>query len=121
LIDGQILCQIDFDDCGHLEDNEALQACKNSLNDLLKEAKRDNGAMYCLKDANLPDNTQHTAVLAALLYRQGERIQLVCYPAGRVTAPDAELFAIRSAITLATQQDNYKQIYIFTDLIASAK
>jgi len=37
-----------------------------------------------------------------------------------VTAPDAELFAIRSAITLATQQDNCEKIYIFTDSIASA-
>ena len=35
--------QIDFNDCGHLEDDEALQASKNTLNDLLKEAKRDNG------------------------------------------------------------------------------
>jgi len=46
------------------------------------------------------------AVSVALLYRQGKRIQQVHHPAGRVTAPDAELFAIRSAITLATQQDN---------------
>jgi len=49
--------QIDFDDCGHLEDDEALQACKNTLNDLLKEAKRDNSAVYCSMDASLPDNT----------------------------------------------------------------
>jgi len=60
--------QINFDDCGHLEDNEALQARESTLNDLLKEAKRDNGAVYCSTDASLPDNTQHTAVSAALLY-----------------------------------------------------
>ena len=113
--------QIDFDDCGHLEDNEGLQARKNTHNDLLKEARRDNGAVYCSTDASLPDNTQHTAVLAALLYWQGEQIHQVCHPAGRVTAPDAELFAIRSAITLATQQDNCERICIFTDSIASAR
>jgi len=113
--------QIDFDDCGHLEDDDALQARENTLNDLLKEAKRDNGAVYCLTDASLPNSTQHTAVLVALLYRQGERIHQVCHPAGRVTAPDAELFAICSAITLATQQDNCERIYIFTDSIASAR
>jgi len=104
-----------------LEDDEALQACENTLNDLLNEAKKDNGAVYCSRDATLPDNTQHTAVSAALLYQQGEQIHQVRHPAGRVTAPDAELFAISSAITLATQQDNCKRIYIFTDSIASAK
>ena len=53
------------------------------------------------------------------------RVWKVCGLGGqiltRVTAPDAELFAIRSAITLATQQDNCERIYIFTDSIASAK
>jgi hypothetical protein len=45
----------------------------------------------------------------------------VSHPAGRVTAPDAELFAIRSAIVLATQQDDCERIVIFTDSMASAK
>jgi len=53
------------------------------------------------------------------------RVWKVCGLGGqiltRVTAPDAELFAICSAITLATQQDNCERIYIFTDSIASAK
>jgi len=71
--------QIDFDDCGHMEDDEALQARKNTLNNLLKEAKRDNGAVYCSTDASLPDNMQHTAVLAALLYRQGPSLDFVTY------------------------------------------
>ena len=71
-------------------------------------------------DASLPDNTQHQAVLAAILYWEFEEFHRVHYVASRVTALDAELFAIRSAITLATQQDNCEKIYIFTDSIALA-
>jgi len=72
-------------------------------------------------DASLPDNTQHQAVSVAILYREFEEFNRVRHVAGRVTAPDAELFAIRSAITLATQQDNCQKIYIFTHSIASAR
>jgi len=70
-------------------------------------------------DASLPDNAQHQAVSAAILYQELEEFNKVRHVAGRVTAPDAELFAICSAITLATQQNNCEKIYIFTDSIAS--
>jgi len=56
-----------------------------------------------------------------VLYQEFEEFNRVCHVAGRVTAPDAELVVIRSAITLATQQDNCEKIYIFTDSMASAR
>jgi len=56
----------------------------------------------------------------AILYQEFEEFNRVRHAAGRVTAPDAELFAIRSAITLAAQQDNCEKIYVFIDSIASA-
>ncbi|PPQ94668.1 hypothetical protein CVT25_009427 [Psilocybe cyanescens] len=41
--------------------------------------------------------------------------------AGKVTAPDAELYAIRSAIVNATSCDDCTDIFIFTDSMASAR
>ena len=45
----------------------------------------------------------------------------ICHPAGQVTAPDAELYAIRTAVARATQEEWVVQITIFTDSMAAAK
>jgi len=110
--------QVIFDDCGSLMEQDALEARERDLFTILRNVRLSNDTVYCSVDASLPDNTQHQAVSAAILYREFEEFNRVRHVAGRVTAPDAELFAIRSAITLATQQDNCKKIYIFTDSIA---
>jgi len=98
--------QVIFDDCGSLLEQNALEARKRDLFTILRNVRLSENTVYCLVDASLSDNTQHQAVLAAILYQEFEEFNRVCHVAGRVTAPDAELFAIRSAITLATQQDN---------------
>jgi len=102
-------------------EQDALEARERELFTILRNVRLSDDTVYCSVDASLPDNTQHQAVLAAILYREFEEFNRVRHVTGRVTAPDAELFAICSAITLATQQDNCKKIYIFTDSIASAR
>jgi len=101
-------------------EQDALDARECDLFTILRNVRLSDNTVYCSVDASLPDNMQHQAVSAAILYRELEEFNRVCHVAGRVTAPDAELFAICSAITLATQQDNCEKIYIFTDPIASA-
>jgi len=106
---------------GSLLEQDALEACERDLFTILRNVRLSDDTVYCSVDASLPDNTQHQAVSAAILYREFEEFNRIRHIAGRVTAPDAELFAIHSAITLATQQDNCEKIYIFTDSIASAR
>jgi len=112
--------QVIFDNYSPLLEQYALDAHKYNLSTILKNVRLSDDTVYCLVDASLPDNVQHQDVSAAILYPELEEFNRVCYVASRVTAHDAELFVIRSAITLATQQDNCKKIYIFTDLIALA-
>ena len=101
-------------------EQDALESRKRDLSTILRNVRLSDDTVYCSVDASLPDNTQHQAVSAAILYQEFEEFNRVRHVAGRVTAPDAELFAIHSAITLATQQDNCEKIFIFTDSIASA-
>jgi len=112
--------QVIFDNCGPLLEKDALEAHKHDLFTILRNVRLSGDTVYCSVDASLPDNVQHQAVLVAILYRELEEFNRVCHIAGRVTAPDAELFAICSVVILATQQDNCKKIYIFTDLMALA-
>ncbi|KAF4622833.1 hypothetical protein D9613_001563 [Agrocybe pediades] len=66
--------------------------------------------------------SNHVHELPQLHYMGGDfNIHTAIHPAGRVTAPDAELFAICSAVCLAVQQDNCERIVVFTDLLTSAK
>jgi len=113
--------QVIFDDCSSLLEQDALEAHERDLFTILRNVRLSDDTVYCSVDASLPDNTQHQAVSVAILYWEFEEFNRVCHVAGRVTAPDAELFAICSAIILATQQDNCEKIYIFTDSIASAR
>ena len=113
--------QVIFDDCGPLLEQDALEDHERDLFTILRNVRLSDDTVYCSVDASLPENMQHQAVSAAILYREFEEFNRVRHVAGRVTAPDAELFAIRSVITLATQQDNCEKIYIFTNSIASAR
>jgi len=55
------------------------------------------------------------------VYRQGDVAHQARYIAGRVTTPDAELYAICAAIRKACSLPNVNNITLFTDLIASAR
>jgi len=59
--------------------------------------------------------------MAYLIYRQGDVVHRARYIASRVTAPDAELYAIRAAIVKACSLPDVNNITLFTDSIASAR
>ena len=56
-----------------------------------------------------------------MVYLGSELVNQARYIAGRVTAPDAELYAIRAAILCAIGHEECQQITIFMDHIAAAK
>jgi len=66
-------------------------------------------------------NVQHQAALVYLIYRQGDVVHQARYIAGRVTAPDGELYAIRAAIVKACSLPDVDNITLFTNLIVSAR
>ena len=64
---------------------------------------------------------QHQAALAYLIYRQEDVVHQARYIAGRVTAPDTELYIICAAIVKACSLPNVNNIILFTDSITSAR
>jgi len=84
-------------------ENEALSVSnrKIELDALINELKDDEHAVYCGTDASLPANIRHQAASVYLIYRQGDVVHRARYIAGRVTTPDAELYAICAAIVKA--------------------
>ena len=83
--------------------------------------KEDEHTAYCGTDTSLPANVQHQAASAYLIYRQGDVVYRARYIAGRVTTPDAELYAICAAIVKACSLPDVNNITLFTDSIASAR
>lgn len=98
-----------------------LQAWKVRLDVLFRQANLSPSTILAGVDASLPKDNRTVAVSAAVLTRRGEDIISIRHPAGLGTAPDAELFAIRSAIVRATQEEWVSRIIIFTDSPASAR
>jgi len=115
--------QVSFNDFKINMENEALSVNnrKIELDALIDELKEVENAVYCGTDASLPDNPRHQAASAYLVYRQGDLVHQARYIAGRVTAPDAELYAIRAAVGKAASLPNVETITLFTDSIASAR
>ncbi|KAF4614683.1 hypothetical protein D9613_002817 [Agrocybe pediades] len=113
--------RVEFHGTEGLLDERSLEAYRTKLNTVLTEAREQPGTVICAVDASLPNEEHRHAVSAALLFRGVERVHTAIHPAGRVTAPDAELFAICSAVCLAVQQDNCERIVVFTDSLTSAK
>ncbi|KAF4611997.1 hypothetical protein D9613_003793 [Agrocybe pediades] len=113
--------RVEFHGMEGLLDECSLEAYRTELNTVLTEAREQPGTVICAVDASLPNEEHRHAVSAALIFRGVERVHTAIHPAGRVTAPDAELFAIRSAVCLAIQQDNCERIVVFTDSLTSAK
>ncbi|PPR07945.1 hypothetical protein CVT24_002503, partial [Panaeolus cyanescens] len=64
---------------------------------------------------------QHQATVAAVYYRNGAEFHHSRSVAGKALAPDAELFAIRCAISYASLQEGCTHIAVFTDSLAMAR
>ena len=115
--------QVSFDDftINMEEERLSVQNRKDQLDALIDELKDQENAVYCGTDASLPDNPRHQAASAYLIYRQDTLVHSARYVAGRVTAPDAELFAIRAAVVKACSLPDCDSITVFTDSMASAR
>ena len=60
--------QVIFDDCGSLLEQDAVEARECDLSTILRNVRLSDDTVYCSVDASLPDNVQHQAVSAAILY-----------------------------------------------------
>ncbi|PPQ95632.1 hypothetical protein CVT25_000801 [Psilocybe cyanescens] len=114
--------QVHFDDCkiscGNA-DKELKQRTKH-LNKLCDKISENIRTYYAGTDTSLPLSGRYQAIAASILFSGGVKHWCVRHVAGKVTAPDAELYAIRSAIVNATSCNNCTDIFIFTDSMASA-
>ncbi|KAF5318640.1 hypothetical protein D9619_010812 [Psilocybe cf. subviscida] len=90
------------------------------LDAFLQELEGDANTIHAAADGSLLTSERLQATAAVIIRRQTERIHQNRFVAGRVTAHDAELYAIRSAVVQCTQHDA-KRIVIFTDAIGSAR
>ncbi|KAF5318585.1 hypothetical protein D9619_010813 [Psilocybe cf. subviscida] len=90
------------------------------LDAFLQELEGDANTIHAAADGSLPTSERLQATAAVIIRRQTERLHQNRFVAGRVTAHDAELYAIRSAVVQCTQH-TAKRIVIFTDTIGSAR
>jgi hypothetical protein len=60
------------------------------------------------------------AASVAFIEHRGSELVRIKHPAGRATAPDAELFAIRLGLLRCLWLEDVKTILVFTDSVASA-
>ncbi|PPQ89844.1 hypothetical protein CVT25_007077 [Psilocybe cyanescens] len=115
--------QVHFNDCkiscGNA-DKELKQNTKH-LDKLQDKISVNIGTYYAGTDASLPLSGRYQAIAASILFSSRAEHWRARHVTGKVTAPDAELYAIRSAIVNATSRDDCTDIFIFTDLMASAR
>jgi hypothetical protein len=72
-------------------------------------------------DVSVPSEGKWQATLAAWLQHGGKFLRRTCHAAGRVTAPDAELYAIWIGLGLAMAVPGAKSIKLFTNHFAAAR
>ncbi|PPQ95813.1 hypothetical protein CVT25_000711 [Psilocybe cyanescens] len=110
--------QVHFDDCkiSRSDANKELKQRTKHLDKLRDKISENIGTYYAGTDASLPLSGRYQAIAVSILFSGGRARHL----ADKVTAPDAELYAIRSAIINATSCDDCMDIFIFTDSMASA-
>src|ERR1700710_1458730 len=116
------LSRVIFDDFKvDSDDEDSLHGRLVYLEKLFEEVYLNRSNCYAGTDASLPKGGKYQAVPATLLFRARTKVFRTRSVAGNVTAPDAELFAICSAIAKAISFDWCRGIVIFTDSMASAR
>jgi hypothetical protein len=71
-------------------------------------------------DASSTKKDRLQAAVAAFIERRGSDLVQIKHSAGRATAPDAELFAIRLGLLRCLRLKDIETILVFTDSVASA-
>jgi len=92
----------------------------NALDRLCHEASSDPSTLVVATDASVISPRNMQAVSVVHFWRLGAQVSSFKAPAGRATALDAELFAIRLGIVKATSFD-VKCIVIITDSLTAAR
>ena len=111
--------RISFHPCNR----SSLRDCKShlqSLDHLCLEASSSSSTLVVVTDASVIPSRCMQAVSAAHLWKLGHQVSSSKAPAGRTTAPDAELFAIRLGIAKATSMA-IECIILITDSLGSAR
>ena len=101
----------------------SLRDCKThlqSLDCLCLEASSSPSTLVVVTDASVIPSRRMQAVSAAHIWNLGQQVLSFKAPAGRKTAPDAELFAIRLGIAKATSMA-IECIILITDSLKSAR
>lgn len=113
--------QVEFTDFTQQREAGALEARRLELDKLLLLAQISPNTVYAATDASLPLHHRLQAVAAALLFRGDDLVIQSRQVAGRVTAPDAELFGLRVAVCRSILMENCDELYVSTDSLASAQ
>ena len=101
----------------------SLRDCKTHLQSfdrLCLEASSSSSTLVVVTDASVIPSRRMQAVSAAHIWNLGQQVLSFKAPAGRKTAPDAELFAIRLGIAKATSMA-IECIILITDSLKSAR
>ncbi|PPQ91341.1 LOW QUALITY PROTEIN: hypothetical protein CVT25_003717, partial [Psilocybe cyanescens] len=104
--------QVHFDDCKipRGDANKELKQRTKHLNKLRDKISENIGTYYGGTDASLPVSGRYQAIAASILFSGGAERWRARHVAGKVTAPDAELYAIHSAIVNVTSHDDCTDI-----------
>ncbi|PPQ93215.1 hypothetical protein CVT25_015211, partial [Psilocybe cyanescens] len=96
--------QVHFDDCkiSCSDADKELKQCTKHLDKLWDKISENIGTYYAGTDASLPLSEQYQAIAASILFSSRAELWRAWHVAGKVTMPDVELYAIRSAIFNAT-------------------
>ncbi|TFK16508.1 hypothetical protein FA15DRAFT_711740 [Coprinopsis marcescibilis] len=78
-------------------------------------------AYIAATDAMVPREVRHQAIAGYMVHSSGRLVTKAKFAAGRVTAPDAKLYALHAAIIRMTQFGDCNMIVIFTDHIVATK
>ena len=101
-------------------DKNAVAKRMKHLDDLLVRARAHPNEAHAGTDASLPPGANRQAVAAAIIFRGGGEPLSLRFPAGQVTAPDAELHAIGIAVGRMGSMEDSVRMTIFTDSMAAA-
>jgi hypothetical protein len=94
---------------------------RNLLDSIYAKAKASFGVICCGTDCSVPKRANHQAKASFVIERAGLTPYTSTWVAGKVLSADAELFAIRMAVTKAVMLETSNRIVVFTDSIASAR
>src|SRR5215471_8179901 len=100
--------------------DEALADHRILLDAALYEARDDPGCIYAATDASLPLRGRFQAVAASVVAKGRNTLRAPRTAVGRVASHDAELFAIRGAVSVLRDHE-VERFVLFTDHLPSAR